>query len=360
MTRYERPNIAAMSGYSWGEQPQDADTIKLNTNENPYPPSPAVQAALDNLSASALRRYPQPTADPLRDAIASHHGLERHNVVVTNGGDEALRLAITTFVEPAATFAMADPSYSLYAVLADVHDARVLAVPLDGWNLPEDFAERCNDAGAQLICLVNPHAPSGSLLPAAAIDALAQALDGVLLVDEAYADFVDPAHGYDSSALVRAHDNVLVLRTFSKGYSLAGLRLGYLLGPAALIEPVITKTRDSYNIDHVSQQLGLAAISDQPYARETWRRVREDREALKRQLHQLGLPAPASETNFLLVTVPPEAALSAAELYAALKAEGVLVRYFSSPPLDDRLRISVGTPEENARLTDALTRMLTS
>ncbi len=360
MSRYERPNIAAMQGYTSGEQPEDDNTIKLNTNENPYPPSPAVQRALAEIDVSKLRTYPQPTADALRQYIAELHGLQRDNVVVTNGGDEALRLAITTYVEPGKGFGMATPSYSLYPVLADIHDAPIAEVALDEeWQLPDNFADELNARDVQLTCVVNPHAPSGTLTDVDTLAQVAQQLRGVLLIDEAYVDFVDPDSLYDSTRLVAECDNVLILRTFSKGYSLAGLRLGYLLGPQTLIDPIVGKTRDSYNIDHISQVLGLAALHDRAYAEDTWAKVRAERTKLKHHLAQLGLQAPSSAANFLLAEVPDNAAMNAAELYAHLKAEGVLVRYFAQPRLDNRLRITVGTEADNQRLLDALTDVLT-
>ncbi len=359
MSDYERPNIRAMQGYSWGEQPENADTIKLNTNENPYPPSAAVDAALRALHADSLRTYPQPTADRLRDAIAAHHGLQRAQVIMTNGGDEALRLALTTFVAPGAGFGMAEPSYSLYPVLANIHDARLVGVALqDDWRPPADIAAQLNEAGVQLTCLVNPHAPSGTLLDPPQLREIAEALQGVLLIDEAYADFIDPAHGYDTAELVRTLPNVLVLRTFSKGYSLAGLRLGYLLGDAALIDPILSKTRDSYNIDHISQVLGLAAFKDRAHAAGTWSAVRAQRGQLTADLAQLGLHGPASESNFLLATVPPGARLTARDIYQALKQQGILVRYFDEQRLQDKLRITVGTEAQNARLLKALTELM--
>lgn len=360
MSQFERPNIKAMQGYSWGEQPEDDTTTKLNTNENPYPPSPAVQAALSAIDINKLRTYPQPTADPLRDAIALRHGVRRENIVVTNGGDEALRLAITTFVDPGAAFAMAAPSYSLYRVLADIHDATVVEVALnEDWTLPFDFAAQVNARQVQLTCLVNPHAPSGTLTTTEILSQIAQALDGVLLIDEAYVDFVDPAIGYDSTQLINEHDNVLILRTFSKGYSLAGLRLGYLVGSADLIDPVISKTRDSYNISHISQALGLAAFSDQTYAADTWAKVRLEKQRLQGNLSQLGLKSPPSESNFLLATVASDGNLNASRLYQHLKDQGILVRFFDVAGMDDKLRITVGTAEENDRLIESLTAVLT-
>jgi histidinol-phosphate aminotransferase len=356
---YERDNIRRMNGYTWGEQPTDAQTIKLNTNENPYPPSPLVQQTLTALSADVLRTYPRPTADPLRDRLALLHGVSRDHILVTHGGDEALRLAVTTFVDPGTTFAMAEPSYSLYRVLAQVQDAPVFSLPLDqDWRLPADADRQLNAAGARLTCIVNPHAPSGTLLPAEQLAALAQSLEGVLLVDEAYVDFVAPEHGYDLTHLTLEIPNLLLLRTFSKGYSLAGLRLGYLIGSPGLIEPMLNKTRDSYNVDAISQALGEAAVRDQGYARQGWEKVRADRKTLAAGLRQLGLRSAPSETNFLLVRVPPEVHRSAAELYRYLKDKHILVRYFDVPRLRDCLRVTIGTPAQNQMLIDALTETL--
>ena len=356
---YERSNIRRMAGYTWGEQPVDPGACKLNTNENPYPPAPGVAAALKEMDAAALRTYPQPTAAPLRTKIAERHGLEKGNVLVTHGGDEALRLAITTFVEPGSPLGCANPSYSLYPVLAEVQNAPLLPADYaDDWTLPTNFARQANAAGARLTCLVNPHAPSGRLMATEDCARLASELDGVLLLDEAYADFIDPALGYDSAPLVKAHDNLLILRSFSKGYSLAGLRLGYLIGQEALIEPLLTKTRDSYNIDAISQRLGLAALDDQDYAADTWRRVRAERSRLNDELARRGLACPPSEANFLLAQVPPNAKLSAKALYEALKAQGILVRHFDTPRLGGHLRISIGTPAQNRRLLEALNDLL--
>lgn len=332
---------------------------ELNTNENPYPPSPAVQQTLAGLDARVLRTYPRPTADPLRDRLALKHGLTRDHVIVTHGGDEGLRLAMTTFVDPGATFAMAEPSYSLYTVLAQIQDAAVHPVELDrDWALPGDTAARLNGAGARLTCLVNPHAPSGRLTPANDLVTLARSLDGVLLVDEAYVDFVDPELRHDLTQAVRELPNLLLLRTFSKGYGLAGLRLGYLLGHPELIAPMLWKTRDSYNVDAIAQALGEAALHDRPYAEWTWDEVRAGRRALHDGLSRLGLAVTDSQANFVLAQIPADSRRSARELYEHLKAHRILVRYFDVPRLDRCLRISVGTPEQNQRLIEALEEAL--
>lgn len=356
---YERDNIRRLSAYQWGEQPETEEVLKLNTNENPFPPSPAVREALARFDVDRLRRYPPPLADGLRRRLAELHELDPAHIVVTNGGDEALRLALTTFVEPGAGFGMLEPSYSLYGVLAAIQGARIHQVPLDdSWDLPGDLGKQLNDAGASLTCIVNPHAPSGTLTNVERIGRLANELNGVLLVDEAYVDFVDPALRYDLVHLVNAFDNLLILRSFSKGYSLAGLRLGYLIGPPALIEPIRNKTRDSYNVGQIAQVLGEAAIADRAYAESTWQSVRAARRVLRDALLALGFGVGASQTNFLLAEVPLEFPLSAQALYAALKSRGVLVRHFATPALEDKLRITVGTEAQNAHLLRLLREIL--
>ena len=351
-----------MHGYTPGKQPLSHDTIKLNTNENPYPPSPVVMDALHAIEPEQLRRYPEPLADGFRNATAALHGVTPEQIVAVNGGDELLRLAITTFVEPGRPIGVLTPSYSLYPVLAAVHDSPVVSVPAGtDFAVPDHFAQRMNDEGVNLVLLVNPHAPSGQLTSVTRIAELARELEGVLLVDEAYVDFVDPECKHDLLPLLRAHDNLLLLRTLSKGYSLAGLRFGYGLGCASLIAPLLTKTRDSYNVDAIAQRLAAAAIKDQAYARETWRAVRAERARVYTALHALGFSMPDSQTNFVLAQVParmPAGATSAAALQRELEARGILLRYFGEPRLDTSLRITIGTPQQNDRLLAALRELL--
>ncbi|MDY6983480.1 MAG: histidinol-phosphate transaminase [Pseudomonadota bacterium] len=360
---FERSNIRAMTGYTSGEQPDRPDIIKLNTNENPYPPGPRVEEALRAIDVRSLRRYPPPTAMQLRQSLSQLHGVSSDNLIVTNGGDELLRLVLATFVEPANAgtpgecIGVADPSYSLYDVLAEAHGCGLKKFPLQAdWSLPPHFAAQLNAAGVKLCFVVNPHAPSGHLTTPAVIEKIAREYRGVLVLDEAYVDFVDPALKHDCVALIEKLDNVLILRTFSKGYSLAGLRMAYGIGSRTLIDPMQYKTKDSYNTDFIAQALARAAIEDQVYASDTWRRVREQRAWLVTELQRLGLQAPPSQSNFVLATVP--APHDAAAVYQALKDAGILVRYFKLPRLEDKLRITIGTPEENARLVDALTRIL--
>ena len=352
---YERESIRRMEGYRYGEQPDDPDVVKLNTNENPYPPSPAVAAALASFDADALRRYPPAESDEFRRLAAVQLGLTAGEILVTNGGDEALRLAFTTFVDPGAVFAMAYPSYSLYEVLARVQGCGIESIPLaDDWSLPADFCAKVNRAGARLTCIVNPHAPSGVLLGVDALARIVDEIEGLVLIDEAYVDFVDPALGHDATPLIREFDNLLLLRTLSKGYSLAGLRFGFLLGNPRLLEPIATKTRDSFNQDMLAQTLACAAYADGAYACETRRRVRRAREALRSGLAQLGFRTPASQTNFLLATPPAHWSFDARSTYEQLKARGILVRHFDTARLGGMLRITAGTPEQNSLLLDAL------
>jgi histidinol-phosphate aminotransferase len=345
-----------MQGYTPGEQPASPRAIKLNTNENPYPPCDAVMGALQQVPAEALRRYPPPHADAFRAVAAAVHGVGEDQILAVNGGDELLRLAITTFVEPGRPIGMLEPSYSLYPVLAGIHGSPVVALAADTERiLPEDFAARLNAQGVQLTFVVSPHAPSGRLIEIPALTALAEALHGVLLIDEAYVDFVDPALTHDAVALVKRFDNVLLLRTLSKGYSLAGLRFGYGIGASGLIEPMRTRTRDSYNVDAIAQRLACIALSERRAAALTWEKVRAERVRVRKALLDLGCAVPESQSNFLLATLP-----TAREAYARLAAQEIFVRYFDQEGLRDKLRITIGTPDQNDALLEALARILTA
>lgn len=354
---YERAAIKRMHGYVPGKQPANPDTIKLNTNENPYPPSPAVFEALRAVDGEALRKYPEPLAQAFREEAAALHGVHSDQIVAVNGGDELLRLVFTTFVDPGRPIGMLSPSYSLYPVLAAVQDSPVVSVPAsDQFGVPEHFAARMNDEGVNLTLLVNPHAPSGRLTSSAEISAIARELDGVLLVDEAYVDFVDPELRHSLLPLLDKHDNLLLLRTLSKGYSLAGLRYGYGIGCEALIGPILTKTRDSYNVDAIAQRVATAALHDQAHARRSWELVRAERTRLRQALIALGFEVPESQTNFVLATVPEGSV--ALQLQRGLEARGLLVRHFSEPRLDNALRITVGTAEQDDKLLQVLSELL--
>lgn len=354
---FERENIRKMSGYASGEQPEDESTLKLNTNENPYPPSPQVSRVLATFKAESLRRYPPATAARFRGLAAELHHVSPDNVIATRGGDELLRLVITTFVDPGECIGVTQPTYSLYPVLAQIQNCPIVEVPLlDNWALPENFAEQMNQSNVKLTLLVNPHAPTGILLNYDRISRLASELDSILLLDEAYIDFVDGP--YPTTELINEHDNLIILRTLSKGYSLAGLRFGYGIAAAPLIDPMMSKTRDSYNLDHISQLIAEAAILDQAHAKKSWLQVIDERRRLQKAMLSLGLPSPPSQANFLLVTVPASCGVSAVDIYQKLKEKHILVRHFADPRLDDKLRISIGTIEENDQLLSTLEQIL--
>ena len=354
---YERDNIARLHAYTPGEQPQRLKVVKLNTNENPYPPGPAVMAAVAGVPAERLRRYPPPLADAVRRAAADAHGVSPDHIIVTNGGDELLRLAVTVFCEPRATgtssggkggLGVAEPSYSLYPILADIHDTPVTPVALgDAFDLPAHAAATWNAAACRAAFIVNPHAPSGRLEPLDTLRRLAGEFKGVLLVDEAYVDFAT----HDALPLVRdGLPNVLLLRSLSKGYSLAGLRLGYGIGAPALIA-ALQKARDSYNVDALAQAAAEAALRDRDHARATWAKVIAERTRVTGQLQQRGFTVWPSQSNFLL-TQPPSG--DAATLYRRLADQGIFVRWFDLDRLRDKLRITIGTPDENDALLAAL------
>ncbi len=354
---FERNNIARMQGYTPGEQLDGDDIIKLNTNENPYPPSPAVAQALQDTAVASLRRYPPATALGFRQMAAELHDIEACNIIATNGGDELLRLVLTTFVEAGDTVATTQPSYSLYPVLADIQNCRLQEIALqDDWTMPDNFIEQLHKSSARLCILVNPHAPTGSLLGTDTLEQIASNFDGILMIDEAYVDFVDPDQHYNAIPMAVNRDNVLLLRSLSKGYSLAGLRFGYGIGNQSLIDPMLYKTRDSYNTDLLSQRLATAALGSADYAGDTWAKVRSSRQQLADDLASLGFTVSPSQTNFLLCQVP--VGQEAEKLYLALKAQKILVRYFDQDRLQDKLRISIGSEAENRALLSALQSVL--
>lgn len=350
---FERKNIEKMQGYTAGEQTGVAETIKLNTNENPYPPSPQVAEALAAIDIAALRRYPSAMADSFREAAGRLHNISPEQIIPTNGGDELLRLILTTYVEQEESIVVCKPSYSLYPVLAEIQGCRFEEIPLlDDWSMPEDFLEQLNQSAAKLLILVNPNAPTGTLLHTDYLARIAENFSGLLLIDEAYADFIDPELGYDSISLLKSHDNILILRTLSKAYSLAGLRFGYGIGAKSLIEPMMFKTRDSYNTDHIAQKLATAALDSSEYAQKNCGRIRQSREKLRTDLQELGLSSTESQSNFILCQVPES--IGAEKLYAYLKERNILIRYFNQDRLRDKLRISIGTDEENTALVAAI------
>jgi histidinol-phosphate aminotransferase len=230
-------------------------------------------------------------ADSFREAASRLHNVSAEQIIPTNGGDELLRLVLTTYVEQLDTIAVCKPSYSLYPVLAEIQGCRFEEILLnDDWSMPENFIEQLNKSAAKLLILVNPNAPTGALLRADYLAEIAENFSGLLLIDEAYVDFVDPELNYDSISLINSHDNILILRTLSKAYSLAGLRFGYGIAAKSLIEPMMFKTRDSYNTDHIAQSLATAALGTHPSkSRATARRYTRTRPCRTSEPEQLHL-----------------------------------------------------------------------
>jgi histidinol-phosphate aminotransferase len=344
---YFRDNIDKIKGYEPGFQPKQSDVIKLNTNENPYPPSPQVMKVLAEIRPEQLRRYPDPAANEFRRAAAEVNGVGPENIMGCNGGDDLLTIAFRAFCDEDRPVAYPVPTYSLYPVLAKLQNCEAVEVPFDGeFNLPAKLAG--TDAALTIVC--NPNAPSGSFITVGEMASLADELGGVLLIDEAYVDFA-PAN---CTALVKDLDNVIMLRSMSKGYSLAGLRFGYAIAPPDLIAGLM-KVKDSYNVDAVAVAAAAAAIKDQEYFKETTEKVKKDREILTEQLRALKFEVPESSANFVLAESKN---CKASEIYDRLVQRNIYVRYFDLPGLSDKLRITVGTKEQNEILISALKEIL--
>ena len=343
-----RPAIDALDGYVPGEQPVQADVVKLNTNENAYPPSPLALEALRTVDADVLRRYPHPAADEFRRSAARVLGVEPGWILAGNGSDDLLTMLMRAVAAPDRAVAYPVPTYVLYRTLAAMQEAPVSEVPFgDDYALPVEPLVR---AGAALTIVANPNSPSGTAAPLDALENLAARLDGVLVVDEAYAEFADRS----ALDLVRSLDRVVVLRTLSKSHGLAGLRLGFAIARPRLLAG-LAKVKDSYNVDAVAARVGAAAIRDVDYTRGTVARIRESRRQLSASLVGLGFRVWPSQANFVLAR-PPDG--GARRLYEGLRSRGILVRYFDEPRLADALRITVGTEAQNALLTAALAALM--
>ncbi len=345
MTTYFRPSIDAMAGYVPGEQPKpETKIIKLNTNENPYPPSPAAIDVLRTLDSEWLRRYPDPYANEFRKTVGEVLGIPMDWIIVGNGSDDILNVVVRACAEPGRNVVYPMPTYVLYRTLTEMQPAEHIEVPYrEDYRLP--IAELVAANGA-VTFIASPNSPSGHVVSNDDLRQLAAQLSGVLIVDEAYVDFADET----ALPLVSEFENVMVIRTLSKGYSLAGLRLGFGIANPKLLSGLF-KVKDSYNIDAIACAVGSAAFRDQTHKNECAAKVKASRTTLAVDLKQLGYQVRASQANFLLVQ-PPKG--NAQEIYLALKERGILVRYFNQPGLEDKLRITVGTAEQNQSLIEAL------
>ena len=345
-----RPAVLKMKGYTPGEQPTDLRTVKLNTNENPYGPSRVVQKAVAKLGDFRLRLYPEPTAHTLRKALSKHYGWPVEGILVGNGSDEILSMLFRASVGPGDLVQYPDLTYSLYPVLAEMSEARVKEVALDeNLKLPfEKFSLQ-----ARLTLWGHPNPPIGNCFDPKKMAAFCAKTKGLVLIDEAYVDFAK-SH---CLSLARKCPNVLVLRTMSKSFSLAGARLGYVFGHPEVISQLM-KVKDSYNVNRITQGLALEALSPQGIREQKTKIkiIQSERERLTKALRELGFVVPNSQANFLLARWP--LANSAESLYKNLKRKFILVRYFSHPRLKQALRVTVGTPEQNNRLLRELKGLL--
>lgn len=385
-----RPLISKLHPYVPGEQPKIKGLIKLNTNENPYPPSPRVLAAIKAATDGRLRLYPNPTAQPLRERLAKLHKCKPENIIVGNGSDELLAMAVRCFVEPqsepfvgrafsradqkrmhseserlAGTLASPkkdsrslvqffDPSYSLYPVLAETHGARAIPVPLRAdFGLPsvaELKAGKKWDFRAALTFVTTPNAPSGRGYATSELEGLCRAQKGVVLLDEAYVDFAKE----NAMSLALKYPHVLVARTFSKAYSLCFQRVGYFVGHPELIS-ALQKIRDSYNVNGLGQVAAVATLDELAHYKENFRKIIATREWLASELADLDFDVLPSQTNFILV-VPPR--FPAERWLQKLRDRKILVRWFKYPAVSKYLRITIGTKDEAAAMVKAVKAIL--
>jgi histidinol-phosphate aminotransferase len=358
-----RPLVERLHAYVPGEQPKIAGLIKLNTNENPYPPSPVVLDAIKAAVDGRMRLYPNPTSLKLREKLAQLHGCATENILVGNGSDELLALATRCFTEPwikssaakngpaksRCTIQYPWPCYSLYPVLAQIHGARINSVPLKpDFALPTPAELKQGgkwDFRAALTIITTPNAPTGRGYANAELEALCQHQKGVVILDEAYVDFAVQ----NAMDLALKHPHVLVARTFSKAYALCFQRVGYFVGPPRLIQ-ALEKIKDSYNVNGLGQIAAEATLDDLGYYRDNFKRILHTREKLTNDLTGLGFEVSPSQTNFIFVR-PPK--LPAKDWLEALRTRKILVRWFKDPAVSDYLRITVGTDAEAALLVKA-------
>ncbi len=363
-----RPLVRELHPYVYGEQPKIKGLVKLNTNENPFPPSPKVLRAVQSAMDGRLRLYPNPTAQLLREKLAKLHRCEPDNIIIGNGSDELLALAVRCFVEPQpnsklktqnsklgkATVQYFVPSYSLYPVLADIHGAAKNPVPLrPDFRLPAlaDLKRaKTWNFNAALTFLTTPNAPSGCGYRASDLEKLCRAQRGVVVLDEAYVDFANE----NALKLGLKFPHVLVARTFSKAYSLCFQRVGYFVGNAGLIA-ALHKIRDSYNVNGLGQIAAEATLDDLAFYRANFKRIIETREWLSRELSLLGFRVFPSQTNFILAQ-PPR--FTAKDWLQKLRDQKILVRWFSSPEVSRYLRITIGTRAEMETLVRTVSKIL--
>ena len=344
-----RRSIRAMEGYVPGKQPTDGTYIKLNTNENPYPPSPHVLEVLREAVGADLRLYPDPVALRLRETAAALYGCEVDEVMAGNGSDDILTMVFRTFLNSGDVLATPAPSYTLYKALSALQDAACKEIPMGpGYTLPEDLEVH----GAKVVIIVNPNAPTGVLHPRAALRAFLERTQSIVVIDEAYADFA----GESAIDMLKEFPHLIVVRTFSKAYALAGMRLGLGFARREVIAEMM-KVKDSYNLDRLAIVAGCAALQDQAWLRETVGTIVRTRTWMQQELEAMGLHVPLSRSNFVFPTMPDGRTPA---VFEALEQRRILVRYFRGPLVQDSLRVTVGTDTEVEAFLRTLQELLTS
>ena len=351
MKKYWSNRIKELEAYVPGEQPKDRRYIKLNTNENPYPPSPKAVEAMQGAIGDEMRLYPDPECSAVVEAIAQRFGIKKEQIFVGNGSDEVLAMCFPAFFDGDKPILFPDITYSFYPVYADLYQVPYETVPLsEDFTVPVDKMLQTNGG----VIIANPNAPTGIALPLEAIERIAAGnLDSVVIVDEAYVDF----GGESALPLINKYPNVLVVRTTSKAYSLAGLRVGWAMGNENLISALNTvkNSINSYTLDRVAIAGGAAAIADEAYFKACCDKVIATRERSIAALTELGFRCLPSSANFIFAG---PSAIAADELFVKLREKGVLVRYFKKPRINGFLRISVGTDEEMNALLAAIKEIL--
>lgn len=345
-----RKNLINITPYVAGEQPKSDKIIKLNANENAYPPSPKVREILDSYKPEDMRRYPSADAGPLREALAKRAGLSVDNVFVSNGSDDVLATAFRAFFNSDKPIVYPDITYSFYPVWCDLLKIPSRTVPVD-----EDFhisAQSLYGQGNGGVVFANPNAPTSLAESREFVrDVLEHNKDCIVIVDQTYVDFA--GEGIDCLDMIKQYDNLLVTHTFSKSRSMAGMRIGEAYGSAELIKYMLA-VKDSYNsypVNRLSIETGVASVEDEEYFQATLRKVITTRESTAEQLKALGFDVPKSQTNFLFVTHPK---YKAKDIFEFLREKGIFIRYFNKPRIDDRLRITIGTDDEMIQMINGI------
>lgn len=351
-----RKSVEELDPYVPGEQPKDRSVIKLNTNENPYLPSPLVKKTLESFDPEFLRKYPDPVFTELRARIAEIHGTVPERVFIGNGSDEVLSLACRAFVENDEAIGSFDPSYSLYKTLAAIRGVSFVPSPLSpGFAWADPVVKGADGRDVALFLLTNPNAPTSVQYPKENIARFASGYRGVVLVDEAYGDFAP--YSCADLAAAQGNANLIVMRTLSKSFSLAGLRFGYCVGPEDLIE-ALYKVKDSYNVDAVAQSVALAALYDLNWMRGNAAKICRTRDDFAAKLRSRGWDVPESASNFVFARPPAKPGEDAHEraksIFEQLKGRHIYVRYFRGPETGDRLRVTIGTDSDMESLLCAL------